>query len=425
MFIRADFNMFLDHHHHSHENHKEETVTQEEKEPQIIGLVEQEMNIPNKKPSSNTATGFVSRVSSIPVVQDSLSTVQAIASKTSLGRLALSTANNTFTTVSKYTSQPKYVQTYYESYIQPQIEKADAFGCRSLDFIETKFPVVSQPTEDIVRAVTAPSYQIVDGVKVRIDSIKQPAHQVAKEANKRFGSVVDNVEAVINRYLPPAEAKQQDRTIDEANQAVRAYYLLNEATLRLTQRVQDQVKTTTAQIPRSPSDLARIAETSALIQKATLNIQSLQETLAVYAQAAQQRLPPAVTERVLVLHATTQERIQGLTQQVSTQLQQVMGYIKVQSSETPEWLRSRISSLVDIANKQVELVRNEYSRKDINSFDKARNVAQGFQSQVLPVLETIQAQLNHYTEVARQKASTKFPFDYLGLNHAPKLAQAQ
>jgi hypothetical protein len=326
-------------------------------------------------------------------------------------------------TVSKYTSsQPKYVQSYYESYIQPHVEKADALGCRSLDLIQNKFPVVNQPTSDIVRAVTAP----VDGVKVKIT---QPANQVAKEANKRLSNVVDNVEAVIERYLPTTtEEKKQEA--QEINQAVRAYYLLNDATLRLSQRVSEQVKTSTSQIPRSRGDLARITETSALVQKTTANIQALQETLVqsitVYAQAAQKRLPPAVTERLLVIHTSTNERLQGLTQQVSTQLQQVIDFVKVQSSETPEWLKTRVSSLVEIANKQIELVRTQYAREDISSLDKAKHMAQALQNQVLPVLQTLQAQLNHYSELARQKASTDFklPLEYLGLSHAPKLASA-
>lgn len=381
---------------------------------------------------------FVSRVTSFPIVQESVSTVHAIANKTSLGRFALLTANSTLSTVSKYTNkQPTYVQSYYESYIQPHVEKADALGCRSLDLIQNKFPVVNQPTSEIVRAVTAPSYQIVDGVKIRIDaSIKQPANQVAKEANKRIGSVVDNVEAVLDRYLPATNArevseKKEPSEAQEINQAVRAYYLLNDATSRLSQRVTEQVKTSASQIPRSRDDLARITETSALVQKTTANIQVLQETIvqsvSVYAQAAQKRLPPAVTERLQVLHASTNEKLATLTQQVSTQLSQLVVFVKVQSNETPEWLKNRVASLVEIANNQIDLVRTQFSRSDISSLDKARNVAQALQNQVLPILQNVQAQLNHYSEVARQKASTdlKAPLEYLGLAHAPKLASAQ
>ncbi|GAN01396.1 hypothetical protein MAM1_0007d00829 [Mucor ambiguus] len=384
---------------------------------------------------------FVSRVTSFPIVQESVSTVHAIANKTSLGRFALLTANSTLSTVSKYTNkQPTYVQSYYESYIQPHVEKADALGCRSLDLIQTKFPVVNQPTSEIVRAVAAPSYQIVDGVKVRINaSIKQPANQVAKEANKRIGSVVDNVEAVLDRYLPAAAANAREVSTEnkesneaqEINQAVRAYYLLNDATARLSHRVTEQVKTSASQIPRSRDDLARITETSALVQKTTANIQVLQETIvqsvSVYAQAAQKRLPPAVTERLSVLHASTNEKLAALTQQVSTQLSQLVVFVKVQSNETPEWLKNRVASLVEIANKQIDLVRTQFSRSDISSLEKAKNVAQALQNQVLPILQNVQAQLNHYSEIARQKASTdlKAPLEYLGLGHAPKLASAQ
>lgn len=334
---------------------------------------------------------FVSRVSSLPIVQDSFSTVQALASKTSLGRLALSTANSTLSTVSKYTSnQPKYVQDYYENYIQPQIAKADALGCRSLDLIENKFPVVNQPTSDIVKAVTTPSYEIVHDVKVKIDaSIKQPAETVAKEANKRFGNVVDNVEAVIDRYLPAVEKKS--RSAAEVNQAVRAYYVLNDATLRLTQCVSEQVKISAAQIPRSRDDITRLAETSALIQKAANNIQVLQESVrqsvVLYAQSAQQHLPPNVSQKLQELHATTNERLQGLTH-------------------------------------QIELVRAQYAREDLSPVDKAKNVAQALQSQVLPVVELVQSQLNYYTEMVSQKAASA-DLNFLGLTHAPKMASAQ
>lgn len=377
---------------------------------------------------------FVSRVTSFPIVQESVSTVHAIANKTSLGRFALLTANSTLSTVSKYTnSQPTYVQSYYESYIQPHVEKADALGCRSLDLIQNKFPVVNQSSSEIVRAVTAPSYQIVDGVKVRIDSsITQPANQVAKEANKRIGSVVDNVEAVLDRYLPAAAAaEKKENEAHDINQAVRAYYLLNDAASRLSQRVTEQVKASASQIPRSRGDIARITETSALVQKTTANIQVLQETIvqsvSVYAQAAQKRLPPAVNERLQVLHANTNEKLVNLTQQVSTQLSQLVVFVKVQSNETPEWLKNRVASLVEIANKQVDLVRTQFTRNDISSLDKAKNVAQALQNQVLPILQNVQAQLNYYSEIARQKASTdlKLPLEYLGLAHAPKLASAQ
>ncbi|KAI8367217.1 hypothetical protein EDC96DRAFT_507318 [Choanephora cucurbitarum] len=413
------------------ENQYQEHDYQEtkQKEPETLLLDEEEEDFSDtttlessslseeEHQEKKTPGTFVSRVTSIPLVQDGVTTVQAIATKTSLGRFALSTANSTLSTVSRY--QPSYVQTYYQSYILPHVEKADEFGCRSLDMIQTRFPVVNQPTSEIVKTVTSPPYHIVDGVKVTLDhSLKQPATQVAHEANRRLGNVMDNVEAVLDHYLPKQENK---REVQEFNQAVRAYYLLNDATLRLSQAVSEQVKTTAAQLPLR-DDLVRITSSQQLLERTTTHIQLIQENLTesvkLYAQAAQKRLPPTVNQKILEIQSITQERLQLMTQQVSTQLTQLTDYLKAQSS--PDWLKARAASLVDIANKQVELVRAQYSREDLSALEKAKHVAQGLQEQVLPILKNLQAQLNHYSEVAVQDLKT--PFEYLGLTHTPKVA---
>ncbi|SAM05170.1 hypothetical protein [Absidia glauca] len=394
-----------------------------------------------KQQEQQTNPQFVNRVTSIPFVNDSVATVSNLANKTSIGRFAFATANSTYSTVSRYTSQqPAYVQSYYESYVQPHLQKADQLGCRSLDLIQTRFPVVNEPTSKLVDVVRQPSYQVIDGVKIRLDSTLTSVRAPADYANKRLVTVVDNVEALVHRYLPASSTStnntrdikktdSQEVTATDANQIYRAYGVLNEATLRLTQRVSDQVKTSASQIPRSRDDLAQWANTSALIQTTTANLQSIQATLtqsiAVYAEATQKRLPPAVTERIQQLHAVTTDRLHGLTTQVSVQLNQIVDFVKTQSPQPPQWVKDRVLSLVDIANHQFDLVRTEYARADISSLEKAKNVANGLQTQVLPVLQNIQSQLTHYSEVAREKAQAdlKVPLEFLGFNHT-KTAQA-
>ncbi|KAL0076880.1 hypothetical protein J3Q64DRAFT_1684170 [Phycomyces blakesleeanus] len=436
------------------ENESEKTQERVEEEPQQIEIIETSLPVYEKtehtekvcvqkkvvEKSQEPSTRFVTRVGAIPIVHDSVSTVQALANKTFLGRFALTTATSTLDTVSKYTSsQPRYVQSYYETYVQPHLERADQLGCRSLDLIQTKFPVVVKPTADIAQAVAGPSLRAMDGVKDKLDStltstfvsIAQPAQQAAKIANQRLTSVVDTVEFTLNHYLPtdPATSSQTRALEMDDNQAVRAYNVLNQATLRLSQHVSEQVRSTTAQLPRSRDEFARLAETSALVQSTTANIQLLNQTVrhsvTVYSQAAHERLPPAVAAKLIVLQSTTTERIQTLTQQVSLQLTQVVGFVKTQSHETPEWVRARMGSLVDIASQQLDTVRLELKRSDISSFEKAKHVAQGLQDQVLPVLQTIQSQLTRYKDQARQRAQDdlRSPLEYLGL-HAPQVAQA-
>ncbi|KAI8335424.1 hypothetical protein BC941DRAFT_399108 [Chlamydoabsidia padenii] len=402
------------HHHHHHHHHSNENGNGHVKHTESNGQATKEELPTDKK--QQTKTQFVSRVTSIPIVNDSVSTVSNLANKTTLGRFAFATANSTYSTVSKYTSQqPAYVQSYYQHYVQPHLEKADQLGCRSLDLIQTRFPVVNEPTEKLVDVVRQPSYQVIDGVKVRLDSTLSTVRAPADYANKRLVTVVDNVEALVHRYLPPSDNnnKTTDNTSSsDVNQIYRAYGVLNEATLRLTRRVSDQVKTS---VPRSREDV---------IQTATTNLQSIHATLtrsiAVYAEATQRHLPPVVTERIQQWHTITNERLHDLTQQVSVQLNQVLGYVKTQS---PQWVKDRLVSLVDIANHQVDLIKAEYVRGDISSFEKTKNVAHALQTQVLPVLQNIQSQLNHYSQVAREKAQAdlKVPLDFLGFN-MPKTA---
>ncbi|KAI8337755.1 hypothetical protein BC941DRAFT_426090 [Chlamydoabsidia padenii] len=430
------------HHHHHHHHHSNENGNGHVKHSESNGQTTKDglSETPNnkkqqkqqqKQQEQQTKPQFVSRVTSIPIVNDSVATVSNLANKTSLGRFAFATVNSTYSTVSRYTSQqPAYVQSYYQSYVQPHLEKADQLGCRSLDLIQTRFPVVNEPTQKLVDVVRQPSYQVIDGVKVRLDSTLTTVRAPADYANKRLVTVVDNVEALVHRYLPPSDDndnKTTDNASSDANQLYRAYGVLNDATLRLTRRVSDQVKASASQIPRSRDDLTQWANTSSLIQTTTANLQSIQATLThsinVYAEATRRRLPPAVTERIQQWHAITTHRLHGLTNQVSVQLNQVVLYVKTQSP--PQWVKDRVLSLVDIANHQFDLVLAEYARDDISSLDKAKNVAHGLQIQVLPVLQNIQSQLTHYSQVAREKAQAdlKVPLEFLGLNH-PKTAQA-
>lgn len=427
------------HHHHHHHHHRDENGNGHVKHSESNGQATKD-ELPaaaandDKKKQQQTKTQFVSRVTSIPFVNDSVSTVSSLANKTSLGRFAFATANSTYSTVSKYASQkPAYVDTYYQSYVQPHLEKADQLGCRSLDLIQSRFPVVNEPTSKLVDVVRQPSYQVIDGVKVRLDSTLTTVRAPADYANKRLVTVVDNVEALVHHYLPSSDdssktngtvkSKDIDNSNADANQIYRAYGVLNDATLRLTQRVSSQVKSSASQLPRSRDDLAQWANTSALIQTTTANLQSIQTTLTqtvtIYAEAAQRRLPPAVTDRIQQLHAVTTERLQGLTVQVSAQLNQVVTYVKTQSPQPPQWIKDRVLSLVDIANHQFDLVRAEYSRSDITSLEKTKNVAHGLQTQVIPVLQNIQSQLTYYSQVAREKAQAdlKVSLDFLGLNH--------
>ncbi|KAI7859000.1 hypothetical protein BDC45DRAFT_433602 [Circinella umbellata] len=342
-----------------------------------------------KKSFSSSEYGFVTRVTSYPIVKDGFSTVKSYTGKSKVATYAIDKANNTLTTVSSY--QPKYVQSYYETYVQPHVQRADDLGCKSLDLIQSRFPVVNQPTAEIVSAVKAPPRDIINNVRYRVTT---PAQAAARAANDRIGSVVDTFESTINHYLPtPTTNNGKPKSLDksnkatkkEANHAVRVYQLLNEASVRVSQLVIEKT-------PRSSGDFANLS----IVQTASQQLQFVQETLRqsilVYSEAAQKRLPESITYRFHQLHGA-----------LTNQLNQVVGFVKTRS-DLPDWIKSRLQTLADTATAQYNFAKKEYARSDIATYDKTKNVTQNLQAQLLPLLQNVQSQVQGYTESIRQRA---------------------
>lgn len=380
---------------------------------------------------------FVDRIASIPLVKDGVSTAQAMANKTSIGRFALSTANSTFSTVAQYATinQPKYLQTYYQTYLQPQIKRADAFGCRSLDTLQSKIPIINQPSSEIINTLTQPSYQIIDGVKIRIDNtiqtVTHPAHVVVQNANKKFSTVVDSFEGVVDKYLPPSSnghndnttangnAKQvnKEKVVSNDNQLKRVYGVLNEASHRLTVMVTDQVNRSTSGIPKSRQDVSDLA----LVKKLQKNIKFVQDTLAqsiiVYSDAAQKRLPDSVISRA---HQAN-DFFTHVTTSIQQQVADLVEYIK--SPEAPEWLKQRLTDAVKTVNEQLSYIKTEFARTDINYVAKVKGIASNLQKQVLPLLENMNSQIKIYADILKEKAQNEMntPLHYFGINQKIKV----
>lgn len=360
---------------------------------------------------AKTTSGFVARVTSIPIVNDSVSTVQAYASRSSLATYAFNKANSSLNTVSSY--QPKYVQTYYQTYVQPHLEKADKLGCKSLDLLQDRFPVINQPTQQVIEAVKAPPKQIITGVRGRIDStintVTAPGYAAAREANKRVGFVVDSLEATLNRYLPAEDKKTKD--IPDGNHVLRTYLLLTEASQRVSKLVSDQVAKTTSAVPRSRDDLIKLKDSSPLLQSVASQLQFFQETvrhsITVYSKAAEQHLPKAITDHVHKLHEALNEQLSQLTTFVRAR------------TELPEWLKQCLQSLQEAANSQYQFAKQQYNRKDITSYEKAKIVGQSLQNQLLPALQQAQTHIQQYTVNMRERAQIelKSRLGALGFGH--------
>lgn len=317
--------------------------------------------------------------------------------------------NTTFNTVSQFATNNQPIQSYYKSYFEPHFQKADEFGCKSLDVIQSKIPIMNQPSSDIYQnVITKPTHELIGQAKIRLDStistVTHPAHLVIQETNKRLGIYVDNLEGVVDKYLPVDNDVSRETS---GNQVIRVYDICNDASRRITHLVS---KT----LPKSRGDLSLIAENNSMLQNVTSQIRLLQETLvqsiSIYGNLVQESLPTTLTTRA----QKTTELFAHVSVTINDQLSQLVDYVKTQ----PDWVKEKLQLVIESTKNQLVTMKQEFARKDINYIDKLKHVAGGIQDQLLPLLQQISSQLATYSEVAREKAQNEFnvPLHYFGLN---------
>lgn len=319
--------------------------------------------------------------------------------------------NSTFSTVSQFAIHNQPIQSYYKSYLEPHVARVDEFGCKSLDVMQTKLPIISQPSSDIYQnVISKPANELIGQAKIKLDStistVTHPAHVVIQETNKRLGIYVNSLEGVVDKYLPAVEESAREIKKNDDNQVIRAYDIFNDASRRLTHLV-------TNTFPTSRGDLSLIAENNTMLQNVTSQIRLLQETLVqsitVYGNLVQEKLPATVTTQA----QKTSELFAHVSNTINDQLGQLVDYVKTQ----PDWVKQKLQTLVQSTKNQLVSIKQELARQDINYVDKVKRVTGSIQDQLLPLLQQISSQLASYSELAREKAQQELnvPLHYFGL----------
>ncbi|KAI8992049.1 hypothetical protein BDF20DRAFT_847949 [Mycotypha africana] len=415
---------------------------------------------------------FVERVVSLPLVKESVDTAQTFANKTFLGRFAMNSANTTLTTLTRYASKSQPIQRYYQDYIQPHVEKADSLGCQSLDYVKAKVPLINEPSSHIIYVVVKePSSKIIDGIKVKLDNtigtVTHPVYHLAKTANKKITFVVDNVEGVIDNYLPPSSAhnnsndennekseaaaqqkheqQQQQQHYDgsnrnllngtlavEQNQMRRLYDIMKQIPSRISQQVQ-----------RSKSDLVLFIQqyspsrddTSALLEKKNAavavaaseghpylrrladQIKYAQDTftniIRFYSSNAQERLPDGMSssfEYTNALMTGLRKSMEKFVHHVKTTT--TASTYSAADAAVPNWLKKRIQATLETTAQQLKALQDEIARKDISYTEKVGFLKSGLQQQIAPLFNNLTSTILTYINQGKEKGQAYLSHSY-------------
>ncbi|KAI8083303.1 uncharacterized protein B0P05DRAFT_536845 [Gilbertella persicaria] len=277
---------------------------------------------------------FFNRVLSIPLIRDSSTIVQHYANQNSISRFALNKAESTFKIAASMASP------YAEKY-KPHLLKADQLGCQSLDLVETKFPVVTQPPQ-----------KVYEDVKDKI----------TYAASLPVTRTTSSLQQLINKYLPPTDEKQR--------QAQEEKDLINQVKDRLSYRLQ-----------HSKADLARLGETNQLlhetfqsIQKANTHLHDFLVSIKGYKDTTQTK---------------ANQRMHELTTDLIHRLDAAAAYVKDRQvmNNLPHSVHIVIDPLVTFASNEYDIVRTEVLKPDVAPLQKATNILQMTQGYVLPLIQ--------------------------------------
>ncbi|ORZ24512.1 hypothetical protein BCR42DRAFT_446451 [Absidia repens] len=178
---------------------------------------------------SEDETQFMARMIALPLLQEGLSSTQSIASQSRIGRALLDRTHSIIQRFSRTIHRVKNTPTYQhyfrqDGYLQRSLVKVDGWACSSLDIIETRAPLLHQPTATIMDAlIIQPRQQIRSALDDTWDLvITQPLGRL----NGRINKDLDGVELWISK-----------RNLDTGGDDDEDIQRINTSTMNINQRI--------------------------------------------------------------------------------------------------------------------------------------------------------------------------------------------
>ncbi|KAJ1674579.1 hypothetical protein EV182_002987, partial [Spiromyces aspiralis] len=170
---------------------------------------QQEEEAPNReKAAAEEPTGgpasssFFSRVYSLPVVRDAVTSVNSAAEKTVFTSALLdNTKSLTRRAAASLSSYPR---------IAPRLQSLDTLACRSLDRIEARYPDITRPTSELYQSVHnyyKSAREAYPALAYAVDTTYNAASTVLSAVDSTVDAVLP--EKVVNNAQNPEQQQQQ------------------------------------------------------------------------------------------------------------------------------------------------------------------------------------------------------------------------
>ncbi|KAI9271553.1 hypothetical protein BDA99DRAFT_500368 [Phascolomyces articulosus] len=287
----------------------------------------------------------------------------------------------------------------------------------SLDLVEQRFPMLVHATgQDLKQAPNVMANDIKGRIGTAIHRFRAPADAASNDMSRRMSLVIDNVEAVLDQYFPQEEGTPNDKKKKQQEQDMEDELIDPQDGQRL--HVDDEGEEIQKEDPYSHSQLLRMYRiaNSLSIRIAKRIAVQLDTTKGEGGKKENSEDGKIEQEQ----QAAAMMRLGGW---LFSQTQQLVDHLDSYKSQLPEPVQAHVvQPMIDIAQKEYDILRQELDRKDISRVERARNMLAMSQDMVLmPLLqrsvESMRSHVVSYRSMAQQnraqvmnELSTKVPF---------------
>ncbi|KZT60981.1 hypothetical protein CALCODRAFT_491930 [Calocera cornea HHB12733] len=316
-------------------------------------------------PPSYPEVKSLHRLASVPIVHDSIASIDALLTRYS--------ATNTVKVWAQAWGEQAYkISEPYGARLAPVIVSADGMANQGLDVLQRHFPYpFIAPTDEIITKVRAPADQAYStatayvgaGQKAVSDNVIAPALGAAEEVDKSLSPYLDSFEARVRPYVPardttngaedhskPTRVRAYELTLDARARAIslsqEQFHHLQQQSVLLQRASETVASLTSAAKEQSQALVAQLLATLDSVQQGTAKLpgevqhalqpfsDKLGETYSHMLDVSHEQIP--LGEKTRKLAGAAQEGLGEVLGLAAEKVQQLVGWAKLEGTKAKE-----------------------------------------------------------------------------------------
>ncbi|KAJ1975605.1 hypothetical protein H4R34_004275 [Dimargaris verticillata] len=283
----------------------------------------------------------------------------------------------------------------YHGRLQYPISTVDALGCKSLDVLESFFPIITRPTNEVM-TYGRDTYQLY--LASVSNTVRHPVTTVTTHAKHGLASLVDRVDSAVDTWLPgdsqpegaeaaatdvSAAQQPQDASSDGVPVIPSTPSPLNRA-WEVTDKVRTRVgRRLSAHVPDAARPLvtSSVRTISAALQTSKQNLTATNAKLQSYIQALRAVAQEKGTSAAQYVRSREQEQVQrihakvtSLTEAALAESHRVTALLAANMSRLPQPLQTQMEMSIIYATDRYHQIRDELGRTETPALERATNV---------------------------------------------------